>query len=612
MTGYSFSTPVWDGGTWVTPAVAEVAVARKVNGPEDQPRKQDAPAGWDKIDWREHEGQVRRLRQRIFTAAQEQDWPRVRNLQKLMLRSRSNTLVSVRQVTQRNAGRKTAGIDGEVALTPEARADVAVRVHQSISSWRPRAVRRVYVPKASNRAKLRPLGIPVILDRCHQNRVKNALEPEWEARFGARVYGFRPGRSCQDAAVALHTTLSSNAKRLWILDADLSAAFDKIDHAFLLRRLGTFPARDMIAGWLKAGVFEAGKGFAPTEEGTPQGGIISPLLLNVALHGLEEASGVRYSTAPSARGKTQRDSPVTVAYADDFVVCCHSRQQAESIRARLAGWLAERGLSLNEDKTRIVRLSQGFDFLGWNFRRYPVGKTLVKPSKGSVAKHRQRLADEMRRLRGSNAGAVIGTLNPVIRGWAAYHRSQVSSETFSSLGHYTWKLTWKWARWSHPGKGTRWTIGRYYGKFCPSREDKWVFGDRDTGAYLLNHAWMGILRHVMVKGRASPDDPDLTGYWENRRRKKTGLALDAGTLSLLARQENKCPHCGDPLIDASSPPASPEEWEDWWLGTTRQDIPRAPSTAGPARPPAERGTAPALMHMPCHRARTTAGRRDAA
>ena len=272
------------------------------------------------------------------------------------------------------------------------------------------------IPKRHGKDGQYEVTVPVMMDRCHQARAKNALEPEWEARFGARVYGFRPGRSCQDAAVALHTTLSSNAKRLWILDADLSAAFDKIDHAFLLRRLGTFPARDMIAGWLKAGVFEAGKGFAPTEEGTPQGGIISPLLLNVALHGLEEASGVRYSTAPSARGKTQRDSPVTVAYADDFVVCCHSRQQAESIRARLAGWLAERGLSLNEDKTRIVRLSQGFDFLGWNFRRYPVGKTLVKPSKGSVAKHRQRLADEMRRLRGSNAGAVIGTLNPVIRG----------------------------------------------------------------------------------------------------------------------------------------------------------------------------------------------------
>ncbi len=164
MTGYSFTTPVWDGGTWVTPAVAEVRAAPKANGPEDQPR--NAPAQWDKIDWRAQEEQVRRLRQRIFTAAQEQDWPRVRNLQKLMLRSRANTLVSVRQVTQRNAGRKTPGIDGEVALTSEARADIAVRVHQSISSWRPRAVRRVYIPKASNRAKLRPLGIPTEPANC--------------------------------------------------------------------------------------------------------------------------------------------------------------------------------------------------------------------------------------------------------------------------------------------------------------------------------------------------------------------------------------------------------------------------------------------------------------
>ena len=262
MTGYSFTTPVGEGDRWVAPVVAGVtAAARIVNGPEDQPRT--APGQWDRIDWRAQAEQVRRLRQRIFTATQEQDWPRVRNLQKLMLRSRANTLVSVRQVTQRNTGRRTAGIDGEVALTPGARAQMAVRVHQSVTSWRPRPVRRVYIPKASNRAKLRPPGIPVLMDRCHQQRVRHALEPEWEARFEPRSYGFRPGRSCQDAIAAIYNVCKGPmATRVWALDADLAAAFDRIDHDHLLAQLGWFPARDLIRGWLKAGVFEAGKGFA--------------------------------------------------------------------------------------------------------------------------------------------------------------------------------------------------------------------------------------------------------------------------------------------------------------------------------------------------------------
>ena len=245
-----------------------------VNGPEDPPPEPGLDAvDWDSVDWSGCEREVRRLRQRIFKATQEGDWPRVRSLQKLMLRSRSNTLLSVRQVTQRNAGRKTAGIDGEVALTSQARADVAVRVHSTIATWQPPAVKRVYIPKAANRAKLRPLGIPVIMDRCHQARVRNALEPEWEARFEPRSYGFRPGRSCQDAIGAIYTTCKGpRAKRVWALDADLAAAFDRIDHDHLLATIGAFPAREMIQDWLKAGVFEPGKGFAPTEEGTPQGG----------------------------------------------------------------------------------------------------------------------------------------------------------------------------------------------------------------------------------------------------------------------------------------------------------------------------------------------------
>jgi RNA-directed DNA polymerase len=224
----------------------------------------------------------------------------------------------------------------------------------------------VYIPKAGNRAKLRPLGIPVIADRCHQGRVRAALEPEWEARFEPKSYGFRPGRGCHDAIGAIYNTCKgSRAKRVWALDADLAAAFDKIDHPRLLAALGSFPARDMIHGWLKAGVFEKGKGFAPTEEGTPQGGVISPLLLNVALHGLEQAAGVRYIASGRQAGDIVAGSPMVIRYADDMIALCHTRQQAEQIKARLAEWLAPRGLVFNEDKTRSsISENLGLTFSG--------------------------------------------------------------------------------------------------------------------------------------------------------------------------------------------------------------------------------------------------------
>ena len=535
-----------------------------VNGPE-------GVLEWGAVDWRACEGDVRRLRQRIFKAAREGDWPKVRSLQKLMLRSRSNTLVSVRQVTQRNAGRKTAGIDGEVALTPEARAGVAVRVHQSRSSWRPRAVRRVHIPKAANPAKLRPLGIPVITDRCHQARVRNALEPEWEARFEPRSYGFRPGRGCQDAIAAIYNVCKGPwSKRTWVLDADLAAAFDRINHDHLLAAIASFPAREMIRGWLKAGVSEAGKGFAPTEEGTPQGGVISPVLLNVALHGLEEAAGAGYIPFGKLAGDTKAGSPVLIRYADDMVALCHSQQQAAQVKAQLAAWLAPRGLAFNEDKTRIAHLSEGFDFLGFNVRRYNNRKLLIKPSTAAIRRLRERLASEMRTLRGGNAMAVIATLNPVIRGWAAYYRGVVSSKVFRTLDEYMWILTCKWATWRHHNKSKYWIVGRYFGKFNKFRNDRWVFGDRDSGACLVKFSWTAIERHVPVKGTASPDDPALTRYWATRRR--TRLPLDNYTLRLLTRQAGCCPICGDHLLTPDQPPQSPQQWERWWLQVTRQAI----------------------------------------
>jgi RNA-directed DNA polymerase len=346
---------------------------------------------------------------------------------------------------------------------------------------------------------------------------------------------------------------------VWILDADLAGAFDNIDHDHLLKTIGDFPARRIVTGWLKAGIFEAGKGLSPTEAGTPQGGVISPLLLNIALHGLEEAAGVRYQTGKRA-GEVTGTSPALTRYADDLVVCCHSRQQAEQVKARLAAWLAPRGLAFNEAKTRIVRLDdkEGSQFLGFHLRRYPNGKLLIKPSATAITRLRKRLAREFRALRGANAAAVLAKITPIVRGWVAYYRTVVSSRVFTTLTDYLWKLTYKWACWSHPNKPKRWIVQRYFGKFNKFRNDRWVFGDRDTGAYLPKPAWTDITRHTLVKGGASPDDPDLAAYWAQRRRKVTP-PLDSYTARLLSKQDGRCTLCGKTCSSPTSHPSPPRD-----------------------------------------------------
>src|SRR5438270_7873948 len=280
------------------------------NGPE---RRTD----WDTVNWRSAHRNVRNLRQRIFRATRAGDIKKVRSLQKLMRGSYSNILVSVRRVTQTNAGRNTPGVDKIVVKTPRARGEL-VDLLATFQPWRSRPVRRVYIPKSNGRQ--RPLGIPTAMDRCLQAMVKNALEPEWEARFEGSSYGFRPGRGCQDAIAKTYLICRPDGWKQWVLDADIQGAFDNIDHDFLLGSIGQAPGRELLRQWLKAGVMEEGV-FHETPLGTPQGGVISPLLLNIALDGMEAALDARTTASGKTKGKR-----AVVRYADDEVVFCESKQ----------------------------------------------------------------------------------------------------------------------------------------------------------------------------------------------------------------------------------------------------------------------------------------------
>src|SRR5256714_2958550 len=294
------------------------------NGTETQ-------TNWNAIHWRKANRTVRNLRQRLFRATQEGNLKKVRSLQKLMLKSYSNRLVSVRRVTQTNAGKNTPGVDKLVIKTPAARGRMVDDLAHS-TLWNAKPARRIYIPKANH--KLRPLGIPVVIDRCLQAMVRNGLEPAWEAKFEGTSYGFRPGRSPHDAIEKIYVLARPNKTKKWVLDADIRGAFDNISHDHLLRAIGPVPGKELIKQWLKAGYVEHGE-FHATEQGTPQGGVASPLLANIALHGMEEAIGVTYDSRGQLRGKR-----AVVRYADDFVCFCETREDAEQVQKILVEWLS--------------------------------------------------------------------------------------------------------------------------------------------------------------------------------------------------------------------------------------------------------------------------------
>ncbi|MDJ0619291.1 MAG: group II intron reverse transcriptase/maturase [Calothrix sp. MO_192.B10] len=511
---------------------------------------------WAQVSWRKLERTVYKLQKRIYQASVRGDVKAVHKLQKTLLNSWSAKMLAVRKVTQDNQGKNTAGIDGQKALTPKARLTLVEKLEISRKST---PIRRVWIPKPGKTEK-RPLGIPTITERAKQALVKLALEPEWEAKFEPNSYGFRPGRSCMDAIEGIKAAIKQKSK--YALDADIAKCFDKIDHKKLLGKINTFPKlRRQIKAWLKSGVYD-GRTWFPTEEGTPQGGIIYPLLANIALHGMEKIVKEFARTLPGK--KSHNESQISlVRYADDFVILHPKLEVVMKAKALIEEFLHEIGLELRPEKTRITHTLEkigketpGFDFLGFNIRQYPVGKyatgknthgkplgykTYVKPSKKAIKIHYQRLANEIDKLKSCRSQIeLIKRLNPIITGWSNYYSKVNSAKVFQDLDNLlTWKLI-SWTKARHQHKSTKRWIRKYFGIKDGS---SWVFRavTENKNLYLVYHGDFHIQKYVKVKGEVSPYNSDLT-YWATRMGKSAELPTRVS--KLLKKQKGKCTECG--------------------------------------------------------------------
>jgi len=503
---------------------------------------------WKDLNWRKLERVTFKLQKRIYQASERGEVKAVRKLQKTLIRSWSARCIAVRRVTQDNQGKNTAGVDGVKSLTPKQRIRLVGKLRLT---GKAKPTRRVNIPKPGT-TETRPLGIPTINDRALQALVKLTLEPEWEAKFEPNSYGFRPGRSCHDAIGAVFDSIRYKAK--YVLDADIAKCFDRIDHKALLDKVKTYPTlRRQLKSWLKAGVLENGK-YSPTNEGTPQGGVISPLLANIALHGMEER--VKQYAETLKGGKTMnRDALSLIRYADDFVIIHKDINVILTCQKIIAEWLGDIGLELKPSKTKLTHTfnkyegNVGFEFLGFHVQQHEVGnyrcanntkgiplgfKTIITPSKPKVKAHLVKIAEVIDTHKPAPQAALISKLNPIIRGWSNYYSTVVSKETFSKVDNLTYDKLRAWAR--KRGKGSI-NKEKYWRKVG---DRNWCFSTED-GLELTRHTATPIIRHVKVKGEVSPYNGNWI-YWSKRRGEYPGTPTRVSTL--IKKQKGICPHCG--------------------------------------------------------------------
>jgi RNA-directed DNA polymerase len=466
---------------------------------------------WNQIDWHQCRREVRKLQVRIVKAVQEGRWHKVKSLQWLLTHSFSAKALAVKRVTE-NQGKRTAGVDKARWTTPNIKWNGILSL--SRRGYRALPLRRVYIPKSNG--KLRPLGIPTMRDRAMQALYLQALEPVSETTADPHSYGFRPKRSTADAVEQCFNALSQKSSARWVLEADIQGCFDNFSHDWLLANIPTDKA--MLATWLKAGFMDSHT-LSPTIAGTPQGGIISPTVATMALDGLQaRLTRLIQKLASTVRGR-KRFRMNFVRYADDFIVTGHSKEFLEQeVRPCIEAFLAERGLTLSTEKTRVTPIEEGFDFLGINIRRFG-RKLLTRPAQKSI----QSLCSKLRGIVKGNSSAkqinVIRQLNPVIRGWAQYHRHGVAKEVFGKVDSYLWLLLWHWAKRRHPNKGARWVKAKYFRRIG-SRD--WIFAANESEGSkefvaLVNASDTPIRRHLKIQSAANPFDLEWYDYFARRQ-----------------------------------------------------------------------------------------------